>query len=54
MAWWKILPMPPAATCALGDFAYALGGTDAEGLSSDACTVADVAGGSGGGGGGGE
>jgi hypothetical protein len=37
MAWWKILPMP---TCALG-------GTDAEALSSDACTIADGSGGGG-------
>jgi hypothetical protein len=34
-----------AATCAFGDFACALGGTDAYVLSGDACALADVAGG---------
>jgi len=34
-----------AATCALGDFACALGGADADVLARDACTLADVAGG---------
>jgi hypothetical protein len=34
-----------AATCALGDFACALRGTDADVLSGDASTLADVAGG---------
>jgi hypothetical protein len=32
-----------AATCALGDFACALGGSDADVLSGDACALADVA-----------
>ena len=34
-----------AATCALGDFTCALGGTDADVLAGDACTFADIAGG---------
>jgi uncharacterized protein (DUF1330 family) len=34
-----------AATCALGDFVGALGGTDADVLSGDACALANVAGG---------
>jgi hypothetical protein len=37
-----------AATCALGDFACALGGTDANVLAGDGCAFADVAGGFGG------
>jgi len=34
-----------AATCALGDFARALSGTDADVLAGDGCAFADVAGG---------
>jgi hypothetical protein len=34
-----------AATCALGDFACALGGANADVLAGDTCTLADVAGG---------
>jgi hypothetical protein len=37
-----------AATCALGDFACALSGTDADVLAGDACAFADVFRGSGG------
>jgi hypothetical protein len=34
-----------AATCALGDFVCALGGADADVLSGDGCSLADVPGG---------
>jgi hypothetical protein len=34
-----------AATCALGDFACALTGTDTDVLAGDGCAFADVAGG---------
>jgi hypothetical protein len=37
-----------AATCALGDFACALSGTDSDVLAGDGCAFADVAGGFGG------